>query len=135
MRVIFDTNVFISGIFWKGPPFDILLAFQKRKFQLFVSPDILEEYNRVLEELSPKYTSAFSGIGKILELVERYADLVLSPPLPKPICDDPDDDKFISAALAGKAECIVSGDKALLKIGAYQGISILTAKAFVVTML
>jgi len=46
-----DTNVLISGIFWTGVPFEILKAWQDGRFQLAISPPILEEYRRVLEFL------------------------------------------------------------------------------------
>jgi putative PIN family toxin of toxin-antitoxin system len=44
MRIILDTNVFVSGIFFTGPPYRILEAWRDRKIELVVSPEILEEY-------------------------------------------------------------------------------------------
>lgn len=55
MKIVLDTNVFISGIFWSGPPFDILKAWQAKKLTLAVSTEILEEYSRVAEILSKKH--------------------------------------------------------------------------------
>ncbi len=52
MKVILDTNVFVSGIFFTGPPFQILVAWREGKVQIVVSPDILEEYGRVGEILA-----------------------------------------------------------------------------------
>ena len=51
MRVVLDTNVFISGIFFTGPPFEILNAWRNEQLQLVVSAEILEEYRRVGERL------------------------------------------------------------------------------------
>jgi uncharacterized protein len=48
MNVILDTNVLVSGIFFKGPPFQILLAWKNKKFKLITTHAILEEYKRVI---------------------------------------------------------------------------------------
>lgn len=47
IKAILDTNVFISGVFWQGPPFEILKAWQEQRFRLVISPPILDEYRRV----------------------------------------------------------------------------------------
>jgi predicted nucleic acid-binding protein len=52
ITAILDTNVFISGVFWKGPPFEFLKAWQEQRFRLAISPPILDEYRRVLDELT-----------------------------------------------------------------------------------
>jgi predicted nucleic acid-binding protein len=52
MKAILDTNVLVSGVFWKGPPFEILNAWRKQRFELTISPAILEEYCRVLGEMT-----------------------------------------------------------------------------------
>ena len=54
IKAILDTNVLISGMFWKGPPFEILKAWQEERFRLVMSPPILQEYRRVLDELTKK---------------------------------------------------------------------------------
>lgn len=55
MKAVIDTNVLMSGAFWKGPPAKILDAYVKKKFEWIVSAEILEEYWRILGELSRKY--------------------------------------------------------------------------------
>jgi predicted nucleic acid-binding protein len=52
IKAILDTNVLISGVFWKGPPFEILKAWQEQRFRLAISLPILEEYRRVLDEFA-----------------------------------------------------------------------------------
>jgi hypothetical protein len=54
IKAILDTNVFISGVFWNGPPFEILKALQEQRFRLAISLPILDEYRRVLDELAKK---------------------------------------------------------------------------------
>lgn len=59
------------------------------------------------------------------------ARIVKPPPLPEPVCSDPDDDKFLACALASGTQVIASGDKALLKASGYCGIEILSPRQFV----
>lgn len=84
---------------------------------LVLSPEIIDEYTRVGEEFSRKRPNVpFAGL---LEILIGAALLVQAPPLPKPVCEDPDDDKFIACALAGDAKVITSGDRHLLSVSGY----------------
>jgi predicted nucleic acid-binding protein len=56
MRIVLDTNVFISGIFFSGPPSQILTAWKNSKFQIVLSQEILKEYRRVAVSLADKFT-------------------------------------------------------------------------------
>ena len=56
MRIVLDTNVFISGIFFSGPPAQILKAWKDRKIQIVLSKEILIEYQRIGDALSSKYS-------------------------------------------------------------------------------
>ena len=67
----------------------------------------------------------------ILAIVEKEAEFYNAPPLLKPVCDDPDDDKFLACAIASDVTVIVSGDKHLLRVSGYQDIGVLKPKAFV----
>ena len=129
MRVILDTNVFISGIFFSGPPSQILKAWSNNKFQLVLSHPILDEYQRVLEELSSKFPSI--DISQVIDLVTIHGLFVETRGVSIAVCDDPDDDKFIECAVAGNCEIIISGDKHLLNLSEYRGIAILTPRDFV----
>ena len=129
MRIILDTNVLVSGIFFSGPPFRILKAWRDNTLQLVVSTDILNEYHRVATILGEKYSQV--DISPILELLTVNSDIVTAPPLPEPVSVDPDDDKFIACALAGNTKLIVSGDGHLLDINGYQDIEVLRPRQFV----
>jgi predicted nucleic acid-binding protein len=61
MKVVLDTNVLVSGIFFSGPPAEILRAWSQGKFKLVLSPQILDEYTRVSAELAGKFLSARSS--------------------------------------------------------------------------
>lgn len=98
MKVILDTNVFISGIFFSGPPYKILEAWRDGKFQLVISPEILGEYHRVGDILAQDHpgidlTAWFEFfVKKVLVFTPR--------PSTKPITEDLDDDKFLTCALS-----------------------------------
>jgi putative PIN family toxin of toxin-antitoxin system len=98
-----------------------------------VSPEILDEYKRVSEELSGKIPNV--DIQPILDLIVVHSEVCDPPSLPLPVCEDPSDDKFLSVAIETRARIIVSGDKHLLKVSGYQGVSVLTPRQFVVRFL
>jgi putative PIN family toxin of toxin-antitoxin system len=129
MRVILDTNVFVSGIFFTGPPYQILKAWHDGKLKLVISPEILEEYQRVGEALAEQFPSI--DLRLILELVTIKADLVRAKSLSEPDCVDPDDDKFLACALTSKSKVIVSGDKHLLHVSGFREIRVLKPREFV----
>lgn len=128
MKVILDTNVFISGIFFSGPPYRILEAWRDEKIRLIVSLEIPEEYRRVGEILAEDYPEI--NLSPWIELVIQKASIFSVQPLAEDVCDDPDDDKFLACALASESKAIVSGDKHLLKVSGYEGIEILKPRDF-----
>jgi len=129
VKVVLDTNVFISGVFFSGPPFEILKAWLDKKIQIIISSEILHEYKRVGEELSYRYPEI--EISPILESFAKKAISIPAPSLPHPVCVDSDDDKFLACAVAGNTELIISGDKHLLDIKEFQGIKIVKPRKFV----
>ena len=128
MKIILDSNVLISGIFFAGPPYRILKAWQEGKIKLIISEEILAEYQKVAEELSQQFPSV--DIDQILELLIIHAEIIDTQEFQVTICEDPDDNKFISCALASKSKIIVSGDKHLLKISGYEGVLVLKPREF-----
>jgi len=133
VKVILDTNVFISGIFFSGPPHRILQSWREGKVKLVLSPEILDEYRRVAKALNAKYPDV--DLTALLELVVIEAEMHQVEPLPESVCVDPDDDKFIACALVSGSKLIVSGDKHLLDVNGYQGVEVLKPRAFVDTYL
>jgi len=128
LKVVMDTNVFVSGVYFSGPPFQILQAWQSGDFELVVSHEILDEYRRVGEILGEGYPSI--DLKPILNFVLEHAKVYKSAVLKERICEDPDDDKFFACALTSGSKVIISGDKHLLKVSGYQGIQVLKPRAF-----
>ena len=79
MRIVLDTNVLISGIFFAGPPGSILDAWSANRVQIVTSPEILEEYRRVASELGRKYKQAQPQ--PILDILTATCEICLVTPL------------------------------------------------------
>ncbi|MEE8431616.1 MAG: putative toxin-antitoxin system toxin component, PIN family [Candidatus Desulfatibia sp.] len=129
MKIVLDTNVFISGVFFSVPPYQILKAWRNQEFQIVISPEILDEYHRVGKELSARFSMV--DLDPILKLIIAKAELIEAASLDEAVCDDPDDDKFFAGSIAGEVMLIVSGDKHLLKMSGYQGIEVIRPRQFV----
>jgi uncharacterized protein len=129
LKVVTDTNVFVSGVFFSGPPYQILKAWQSGEFELVVSQDILDEYRRVGEILAEERPN--TDLNPMLNFVIEHAKVYKPVKLKEPVCEDPDDDKFFACALASGSRVIVSGDKHLLKVSGYEGIDVLKPREFV----
>jgi len=129
LKVVMDTNVFVSGVYFSGPPYQILKAWQSGEFELVVSQELLDEYRRVGEILGEGHPDI--DLKPILNFVLEHAKVYQSAVLKEPICEDPDDDKFFACALASGSKVIISGDKHLLKVSGYQGIQVLRPREFV----
>ena len=129
MRVVLDTNVLLSAILFAGTPGRILEAWRTGKVELVLAPDIADEYVRVAERLEERYDDV--EVQPIIALVIQNATLVSATRLPGPVCDDPDDDKFLACARASGTDIIVSGDKKLRATSGYEGIQVLTPREFI----
>jgi uncharacterized protein len=129
VRIVADTNVFVSGVFFTGPPHQILQAWHDGTVELVVSKDVLREYERVGRRLAEEFPGV--DLEPFLELVAASACFVEVKPLPKQVCSDPDDDKFLECALAARCRLVISGDNALVRVSGYRGISVSRPRAFV----
>ena len=121
--------MFISGLFFAGPPYRISQAWRDERVQLVVCPEILAEYRQVASRLIQRYKSI--DVSALIDLVAVRSRIIQARALAKPVCDDPSDDIFLACALAAKAPVIVSGDRHLLKASGFAGIQVLRPKTFV----
>lgn len=128
MKVVLDTNVFVSGVFFGGPPGNVLAAWRDGRIEVVVSREIIEEYVRVGRKLSARFPGV--DLEPSLDLLSASATLVSAPPLPAPVCRDQDDDKFLACAIAGNAGYVVSGDHDLLAVSPYEGVVVIRPRPF-----
>jgi uncharacterized protein len=129
VKVVIDTNVFISGIFFSGAPYQVLQAWRDQKIQVVISPEIMAEFQRVAEIFAQERPGV--NLSKILDYVFQNAIFFEAPELPESVCTDPDDDKFFACALASGSKLIVSGDKHLLKASGYHEVEVLRPSDFI----
>lgn len=126
-----DTNIIVSGLMTTAtPPAQILDAIHKKKAVLLVSDEIVVEYLRVLEYPHiRKYKKITDEAVRDLTslFIEEAERIEVLSPIQK--SKDPDDDKFLSVAVEGKADFLITGDKAdLLSLKEIEHIPIITAR-------
>ena len=127
MRAALDTNVLIPGLLWRGNPHQCILAAEAGLYELVMADPILEELR---EKLIEKFGNTPQEADESALGLRRNATVVMLTGQSGWVPADPDDDKFVDAAIVGNADVIVSGDHHLLKLGSLQGISILSPRQF-----
>lgn len=128
MRVVVDTNVFVSS-FFGGYPRKVIDLWKKGEIALCLTSPIVQEYVEVLSRMG---LVGEPELEDLLDLFRKNFNALFTAKTPKiEVVRDPDDNKFIECAVALKADCIVSGDRDLTVLKNYMGISILTPKQFV----
>jgi putative PIN family toxin of toxin-antitoxin system len=130
VRIVLDTNVVVSGVFFGGIPGRILSAWHAGRMALVISAPILAEYREVGAELTDRHGgSAFERFAALLVL---NSEVVEAPEyFNEGVCADPDDDKFLACALSAHVRVIVSGDPHLLAVSGWSGIEVIKPRAFV----
>ena len=109
MRAVIDTNIFLAGLLnAEGGAAKIIRAFQDGEFDLVVTPEVFDEYVRVLHLFDNAIPASKSE--ELLELVFEKA-VKVRPAAARGLCTDADDEKFISAAMAGQAAFLVTKNK------------------------
>lgn len=129
LRVVIDTNTWISALIWTGHPKQLVTQSLQGHFRAVTSAELMAEFRRVLgypriqkamlkRNLDPQDLATQFGL---------FNDLVDAPALATPVCRDPDDDAVLACAVAAKAQLIVSGDDDLAVLQSFEGIPILRA--------
>ena len=139
MRVVLDTNIFVSSFLSPaGPPAQIVAFLRHGRFEVAVSEDILSEYREILNEdpIRERHGYTPEQLDAILVDLRGVATVIPAERLQHigAVAADPDDNKFIECAVAAGADFIVSGDKHLLSLKVYSGVQILSPAAFLLAV-
>jgi putative PIN family toxin of toxin-antitoxin system len=133
VRLVLDTNTALSGLLWGGTPGRLIDAAEAGQVELASSAALLAELQGVLSREKFAKQLAKRGIT-VADVFDGYAAMVtlVAPAVIAPtITRDPADDQVLAAALAARADLIVSGDAHLLDLKSFKGIEIVTAAAAV----
>ncbi len=127
MKVVIDTNVVASAMFFGGQPKELLELLVSHKLEAYASTEIITEYQETAEELCSRYPEKpvrlpLTAIIAAMRMIEPTS--VIN------VCRDPDDDKFIECAVDAKCLYIVSGDKDLLSLKNYGEVQIVSVSEF-----
>ena len=131
-KVVIDTNVFVSGLNFSGKPRGVLDLMRKGEIGVVVSPFILEELEKVLEE---NFGWSRKQVEDVIERIKARA-LEVNPDVEVSVIEAKENDnRILECALEGKAQFIVSGDKRhILPLKEFQGIKILSPADFLKTL-
>lgn len=131
MRLIVDTNVLVSAFVFKSETANNVVRIAAKTHTLLFSESTLKELKSTL--LKQK----FAGIAKLPTIRNFLFNLVrigefIEPKIEITECRDPKDNKFLELAVAGNADCIVTGDKDLLVLNPYRGTKIISPANFLI---
>ena len=127
MKIVIDTNVLISGIFFGGFPQKVIDAVMQERCSAYATADMVAEYREIVAEMIERKQGHLRR-DLLLPLLIRLH--IIEGSTQVNICRDPDDNKFIECAISANASYIVSGDKDLLDIVECNGINIVTPAEF-----
>jgi len=123
LRVVIDTNVFISGLI--GNPKKVLKAWIFQKFDLLISPylcfEIIDVYQR--------FNNSKEDIDKLLFYLKTKTIKII-PKKKVNICRDKKDNQILALCLAGDANFLITGDKDLLALKEFKKTKIVKTKEF-----
>ena len=127
MRIVVDTNVLASAVFFGGKPGELLRLILARYVSAVATQEILDEYQDTIDYLLEKY----KGRELHFSAVPIYSTMEIIPAKTRvSVCRDSDDDKFISCAIDGQCYYVVRGDKDLLTLKKYRHVKIVTVSEF-----
>lgn len=126
IRLVPDTNIIISSLFWRGNPHELIKKGILGEYQLVTSAEILEE---VVDKLRNKFQFPEESILELIDILMTYCHVVDT--VSKfDVVRDNKDNKIVECAFDGKADYIVTGDPDLLELAEFKGIKIVKAKKF-----
>jgi len=129
VRVIFDTNILISALLGRGPPSEALMIALKGKVHLVTSIELFSEFLKGMRR--NKFGIPRNAQDRFASVIYILSDFVEPQERVNIITIDEADNRILEAALEGKVNYIVSGDKHLRKLKEFKGIKILSARKFI----
>ena len=135
MRVVLDANVYVGALIsGRDSPAWILAQWREKRFDVVISPQILDELERILHypKLREQHALPEAQIRRFLRALRNQAINVAPSGTLDAIEADAEDNRYLECAVAGSAGVIVSGNGRLLALQEYQGVQILSPADFLV---
>jgi len=126
MRIVLDANVVIAAFAARGLC-DTIMEFCLDSNEILLSEDLILE---ISSNLRKKIKLPHQSVDKIIALLRENSEILIPEHLSSNVCRDPDDIHVLGLAVAGKADCIVTGDKDLLVLKKFNGMPILSPREF-----
>ena len=126
VKVVLDTNILISAILYEGKPGKIFELAIEKQLNVITSRVLLSELIEVL-------VKKFNFLEEKIDLIEKKINktfIIVSPHKSLNVVKDEDDNRVLEAAVEGKCDFIITGDKELLKLAKYRSINIVTPQEF-----
>ncbi|CQH65480.1 homolog to endonuclease VapC (plasmid) [Halobacterium hubeiense] len=130
MKAVLDTNVLISSVIATGVPHDVVVKGFSSKYQIIVSVETLTEFRETLLKYPDRFGMDEDEVQQEVETIRYFAEFVEPDEEITAVEDDPDDDKFLEAAVAGNVDYVVSGDQHLLDLDSFRNIEIIDPRTF-----
>lgn len=128
LKVVIDTNVFISAFVFGGKPLEIIKLLLKDKIELYISPFSINELIKILRE---KFDWEEDKIDKVLDILKLKAIEIYPKIKVSLIKEKKDDNNILECALEGRVDYIISGDKRhILPLKEFEGIKIVSVNEF-----
>jgi putative PIN family toxin of toxin-antitoxin system len=126
-KVVLDTNIFISSIFWRGNPHIIVRMAGKGQCTVYISKEIYAEIRKVLAR---DFDLDKNAIDFLINSINLFTHLIDPVEKLNVLTYSPDDNKILECAVACKADFIITGDNHLLKLREFRKIKIISPKEF-----
>ena len=128
MKIVIDSNIFVSSFFWGGNPKEVFDRVLNGLDELFITDEIIQEIISVMS--SNKFTVNNNEIDDYVKIIEKYSKKIVSENVPVLISRDQDDNKILECAFDGNVDYIITGDKDLLVLIEYESIKIMKPKEY-----
>lgn len=135
LSAVLDSNIVVSGIGWRGDSHVVLRLLASRRFISLRTPYLTTEWSRSVAQASTLGNWRNPNWANWLEWLKRVSELIDDPPVRQTVRRDPKDDPILAAALAGRAQYLVSYDNDLLDLEKPYGIECIRPQAFIRALL
>ena len=123
MKIVIDSNIFISSFFWGGNPSEVFERVINGFDELFITNEIINEIISVM--IGNKFTVNNNEVDDYIEIIKKYSKNVDSKNETIILSRDQDDNKILQCAYDGNVDYIITGDKDLLVLSEFESIKIL----------